>query len=136
MKYIVIILFLLIVGCDVNPSSVIEEIDKERSKNCRLHTMVHLGKQTADCRVINNFSPTGEESFNDYGELQWAYSTIQCGEYEYFGWQTWSDSTDEKNVWINGQQYYRSCQWPKNIPDEELKSSDCRYDFLEKMEGE
>lgn len=113
--------------------SVVEIIDMEKQEDCRPKIMVHPGKQTADCRVINNFSPTGEKWFNDCGELVWPYSTTQCGEYKYFGWQTWSDSVDEKNIWINGKKYYCSCQWPKDVPDEKLESDDCRYDFMKEV---
>ena len=107
-------------------------IQKVTDDNCIKKTEIHPSKHTPDCRIVNNFRPTGEKWSDDCSRMIWAYSTIQCGKYRYFGWQSWNDSIDEKNVWINGNQYYRSCQWPLGIPDEELKSEDCKYDFIQK----
>lgn len=91
-------------------------------------------KQPETCYIEKNFSPTGSMEINDNGELSWMYSTISCDGYRYFGWQTLDDAKDKKNVWINGKQYFRSCQWSNGIPDEELESEDCIYNF--KVGGE
>ena len=101
----------------------------ERALDCREKTKPHIFKHTKGCKIINNFSPTGRKTGDDCGRLIWAYSTIECDGYKYFGWQTWNNSKDDKNVWIEGNQFYRSCQWPKGIRDEKLKSEDCKYNF-------
>jgi len=131
-KIFMLVLISFLLGCESPADRVLaklNKIDEERSQNCQEKIKIKKGAQTDDCRVINNFSPTRTQRMDDCGKITWPYSTIQCGDYKYFGWQTWNDVEEDKMVWITGNQYFLSCQWPQGIPDEQLKSEMCKYDF-------
>ena len=125
MRYLFIALFLLC-GCERYPRNIIEQLNYERELDCKEKTMVKYDlygpRQTKGCKVIHNYSSDGKKWKDDCGRIGWAYSEIQCGEEKYFGWRVWNNREDEKMIWINGNQYYRSCMYTEDEKD------GCEYD--------